>query len=254
MFLFVRLQGQDRLQVSLGQEAEKSWEIELPLTHGQMFVTLMMIIVEMDLTEKIPQGIDPFREGNFTEDIVVARIEAKSESRRIDFPEEQEQRVRVLLEDVFDGQSEPLGFGFLDQRPPGLETAFEPEVHVSIKFPSFVPGVKDDVLRLKEFSQLDDLREAVRGDLLDSPIHASGTEIHERAVESDLQPVVAKGPGQLPRLFFIAVIEIIATEIDFRVNTVLNRKIKSLQKRRIGDVDLDGGHGFFHVPRIGKSD
>ena len=150
MFLFVRLQCQDGLQAPLGQEAEKSFKIKLPFTHGQMFVTFMMIVVKMDLTQKIPQGVDPFPEGNFAEDVMVPRIEAEPKSRRIDFPEKQKQGVRILFKDVFDGQGEPPGLSFLDQGPPGIEAAFQPETHVSVEFPFFVPGVEDDVLRLEE--------------------------------------------------------------------------------------------------------
>jgi hypothetical protein len=212
----------------------------------------MMIIVKVDLAQKIPQDVDPFPEWNLAENIVVPGIKAKSKSRRIDFLEKQEQGSRIFLEDVFDGQAKSHGSGFLDQGSPGLEAAFEPEVYVSIKFPSFVTGMKDDVLRLEKCGQFEDLRKTVRGNLLDSPVHASGAEIHEGTVKSDLQSVIAEGPGQSFRFPFMAGIEIIAGEIDLRVNAILNGKTEPLQKRRIGDVDLDGGHAFFDISPNGQ--
>jgi hypothetical protein len=45
----VRLQGNDRLQVTALQIGKEAWKVEIPLADGEMFVFVTMIIVQVEL-------------------------------------------------------------------------------------------------------------------------------------------------------------------------------------------------------------
>src|SRR4030042_5185777 len=111
---------------------------------------------------------------------------------RVDLIEQGSQRVRVLLKDIFDHQDQCALLSLLDQRPPCLEAALKPGFNIPIKFQSLVAGMEDDRLCLEKMGPKEDLEEPVEGDFLDSPVGASGAQVHEGSVDRCLQPIFLK--------------------------------------------------------------
>jgi hypothetical protein len=51
-----------------------------------------------------------------------------------------------------------------------------------------------------------------------------------------------KGFGQLLDIFLLVGIQIVATEVDFRVDAIPESKIDSLKQHGVRNIDVDGGH------------
>jgi hypothetical protein len=125
-------------------------EIEIAFPYREMLIHLFVIIVEVNLAEIFPQGFNPKGQRRFTEDMVVTRIEAESKMGGMDLLQKSFDGVRRVFIDIFNSDHKPHLLSFPHERPPGLETAFEPKFDVPIKFPFFIPRVKDDRLRFKK--------------------------------------------------------------------------------------------------------
>jgi hypothetical protein len=52
-----------------------------------------------------------------------------------------------------------------------------------------------------------------------------------------------KGFGQMFDILLLAGIQIVAAEIDLRMDVVLESKIDSLKEHGIRDIDMNNGHG-----------
>ena len=76
----------DRIHPKLGEETKELFEIKLSLAHGQMFVSLGMVIVEMNLPQIASEGSNPFRKGGLphAEGVVVTGVKTESEMGRMD--------------------------------------------------------------------------------------------------------------------------------------------------------------------------
>ena len=123
-------------------------EIETPFTHGKVFIAFGMVVMEVDFPKITPKGFDPVgkRDLTFAKSMVVTGIETESKVGRMDLVQETLQRIGGLFIDIFDGEDESHLFCLFDKGPPGLEAAFEPESHISIKIPLLITGMKDNGL------------------------------------------------------------------------------------------------------------
>ena len=63
---------------------EDGREIYVALAEGKVFVSLAMVIVEMDLHKPRPKNLDPFHERHFGKKMAVSRIHAVPQEGRID--------------------------------------------------------------------------------------------------------------------------------------------------------------------------
>ena len=54
-------------------------EIKSPLTHGEMFIHLLMIVVKVDLTEILAEGVEPDGERGFAKEIMMPCVETEPE-------------------------------------------------------------------------------------------------------------------------------------------------------------------------------
>ena len=81
MGLFMGFDRVDRIQFSLRDEIEESFEIEASFTDGEMLIHLFMIIVKMDFDEISSQGLNPGGERGLAENMLMPSIKTESEMR-----------------------------------------------------------------------------------------------------------------------------------------------------------------------------
>ena len=115
----------------------------------------------------------------------------------------------------------------------------KPGFNIPIKFQSLVAGMEDDRLCLEKMGPKEGLEEPVEGDFLDSPVGASGAQVHEGSVDRCLQPIFLKGCGQSPEVLFVRGIEIVAAEVDLGMNPVCHGKVDPIVQHWIRDIHVD---------------
>jgi hypothetical protein len=81
---FVGLNRIEGMQFFPLNPGEDSREIYVSPAEGKVFVSLTMVIVEMDFHKARAKNLDPFHEGNFGKKMAVSRIHAVPQQGRID--------------------------------------------------------------------------------------------------------------------------------------------------------------------------
>jgi hypothetical protein len=78
MVFLMRLDGVDWTQSKFRKKPEEFIEIKIPIPHREMFIHLLMIIMEVNLNEVSAQRFNPDGKRGFAENMMVTGIETES--------------------------------------------------------------------------------------------------------------------------------------------------------------------------------
>jgi len=165
-------------------EGKKLVKVDLPPTQSPMGVRGSIIIVEVHLHEMTPQNLEPSFHGDHGEEIEMPGIKTKTEVRIVDFFDEHLERIRILIEYIFDGNTQSSLRSGLHDLVPRIDAVIEPYILASAVPPSVIGGVKYGCPWLKNGGDIQKLPETHLGYGAHHWVDGTRIQVHERSVES----------------------------------------------------------------------
>src|SRR6266568_1960674 len=178
------------------QKREELFEIDVPLSHRQVFVALAMIVMYMTLDDIPAELAEPLLKGYVREHVPVAHIETVPETGIVNSVKQRPDRRWFLLEDVFDREDRFKPMSHRDKFLPEIDAVFQPDKAVVSIAKVVIAGVNDDNPRTEHFGGLHDLPDAMPGYRTDARIDRSRIEIEERGVDRSFQSGGMQRAGQ----------------------------------------------------------